>query len=71
MASRNGIGSTYLYSELFYSGQKLHKHFCSLRVRGTSLVTSSYIGELCNGLKFNCESGPFIVLILILRRVLS
>ena len=41
----------YLYSEIFYDGQKLHKYFSSLRVRGTSLLTCSYIGELRSGQK--------------------
>ena len=27
----------YLYSELFYGGQRLHEYFSSLRVKGTSL----------------------------------
>ena len=42
--------------------------FFSLRVRGMSLLTRSYIGELRNGRKFECENESFIVLIL---RVLS
>ena len=56
---------------IFYGGQKLHKYFCSLLVRGTSLLTCSYIGELRNERKLKCENEPFNVLILILRRVLS
>ena len=39
-------------------------------IRGTSLMSCSYIGELCNGEKFKCENKPFIVFILILKRVL-
>ena len=35
------------------------------------MLTCSCIGELRNGRKFKCENEPFIVLILILRRVLS
>ena len=64
-------GNKYLYSEIFYGVQKLHKCFGSLRVRGTSLLTCSYIGELRNGQKSICENEPFIVLTLVLRRVLS
>ena len=71
MASRKGIEPIYFYSEIFYGGQKLHKYFSSLRVRGTSLLTCSYIGELRNGRKFKCKNELFIVLFLILRRVLS
>ena len=40
-----------------------------LLLRGTSLLTCSYIGELRNGRKFKCENKPFIVFILILKRV--
>ena len=66
-------GHKYLYFKIFYGGQKLHKYLSSLRVRGTSLLTCSYIGELRNGRKSKCENEPFssIVLTLILRRVLS
>ena len=60
----------YLYSEIFYGSQKMHKYFCYLRVRGTSLLTCSYIDEVCNSRKFKCEHEPFIVLTLILIRVL-
>ena len=60
----------YLYSKIFLGGQKVHKHFSSLRVRDTSLLIGLYIGELRNGRKFKCENGPFIVFILILRGVL-
>ena len=49
-------GHKYLYSELSHGGQKLHKYFCTLRVRDTSLLTCSYIGELRNGQKFKCEN---------------
>ena len=59
----------YLYSEIFYGGQKLHEYFSSLRVRGTSLLTCSHSGELRNGRKFKCENKSFIVFILILGRV--
>ena len=31
MARRKGIPGTYLYSEIFYGGQKLYKYFCSSR----------------------------------------
>ena len=69
---RNGEqkGHKYLYSGIFYGGQKLHKYFCSLRVRGTSLLTCSYIGELRNGPKFKCKNEAFTVLIFIRNRVL-
>ena len=60
----------YLYFEIFYGGQKLHKCFSSLLIKDTSLLTCSYIGELRNGRKFKCENEPFIVFILILKRVL-
>ena len=60
----------YSYSEMFYGGQKLHKYLSYLWVRGTSLLTCSYIGELRNGRTFKCENKPFNVFILILRRVL-
>ena len=60
----------YLYFEMFYGGQKLHKYFRSLLIKDTSLLTCQYIGELPNGRKFKCENKPFIVFILILRRVL-
>ena len=62
---------THLCSEIFYGSQKLHTYFCSLRVRGTSLLIYSCIGELRNGRKFKYENKPFIVLIITLRRVLS
>ena len=52
----------YLYSEIFYGGQKLLRYFSSLRVRGTSSLTCSYIDELRNGRIFECENKPFIVL---------
>ena len=38
MASRKGIPGTYLYSEIFYGGQKLHKYFCSSRVLGRNEI---------------------------------
>ena len=59
----------YLYSKIFYAGQKLHKYFSFLLIRGTSLLTSSYIGEIRNGRKFKCEKKPFIAFTLSLRRV--
>ena len=66
MASRKSIN---IYIPSFsYGGQKLHKYFCYLWVRGTSLLACSYIGELHNGRKLKCEDEPFIVFILILRR---
>ena len=43
---------------------------CFMGVRGTSMLTCSYIVELHNGQSFKCENKPFIVFILILRRVL-
>ena len=59
MASRVEI---FIFRTIF-GGQKLHTYFSSLRVRGTSLLICSYIGELCNGRKFRCEIKPFIVFI--------
>ena len=35
-----------------------------LQIRGTSLLTCSYIGELRNGRKFKWENKPFIAFIL-------
>ena len=61
---------TYLYSEIFYGGQELYKYFSASRVRGTSLLACSYIGELRNSRIFKCENKPFIVFILILKRAL-
>ena len=48
----------YLYFEIFYSGQKLHKYFRSLLIKdNTSLLTCFYIiGELLYGRKFKCEN---------------
>ena len=48
----------------------MHKYFSFLLIKDASLLTCSYIGELRNGRKFKCENKPFIVVILILRRVL-
>ena len=59
----------YLYFEIFYGGQKLHKYFRSLLIRATSLLTCSYIGELQNVRKFKCENKS-ILFILVLRTVL-
>ena len=58
---RNGEqkGLKYLYSEIFYGGQKLHKYFCSLHIRGTSLLTCSYIGELRDDARVNPLSYLF------------
>ena len=41
---RNGEqnGHKYLYSEIFYGGQKLHKYFCTLRGRDTELTRTVY-----------------------------
>ena len=58
---------TYLYCKLFRGGEKLHKCFSSLLIRGTSLLTCSYIGGLRNGRKIKCENKPFIIYILILE----
>ena len=60
----------YLYFEIFYAGQKLHKYFRSLLIRDMPLLTCWYIGELRNGRKFKYENKPFIVFMLILGRVL-
>ena len=67
---RNGeqIEHKYLYSEIFNGDQKLHKHFSSSRIRGTSLMTCSFIGELRNGQEFKCENKPFIIFALILSK---
>ena len=66
---RNGKQKEQKYSEIFYGGQKLHKYFSSLSIRGTSLLTCLYIGDLRNGQKFKREKKLFIVFILILKRV--
>ena len=42
----------------------------NLLIKDKSLLTCYYIGGLRNGRKFKCEKTPFIVFILILRRVL-
>ena len=47
-------------AEIFYGDQKPHKYFSFLRIRGTSLLTCSYIGKLRNGRKFNCENEPLL-----------
>ena len=60
----------YLYSEIFCGDQKLHKYFSSLLIKDRSLLTCSYIGELRSDRKYQCENKPFIVVILILKRVL-
>ena len=60
----------FLYSEIFYGVQKLHKYSSSLRVRGASLLTCSFVGELSNSREIKCENKPFIVIILILKRLL-
>ena len=61
----------YLYFEIFYGGQKLHKYFRTFVIKDiTSLLTCSYIGKLRNGRKFKCENKRFIVFILVFRRVL-
>ena len=59
-----------MYFEIFYSGQKMHKYLKYFQVKGMSLLTCSYIGELRNGRKLKCENEPFIVFILNFRRVL-
>ena len=58
MGSRKSI-HIYLYLEIFYGGQNLHKYFRSLLIKDTSLLTCLYIGELHNGRKFKCENKPF------------
>ena len=58
----------YLHPNFFYGGQKLHKYFRSLLIKGTSLLACLYIGELRNGRKFKCENKPFVVFILILSK---
>ena len=70
MARRRSININTKYVEIIYGGQKMHKCFRSSLIRGTFLLTCSYIGELRNGQKFKCENKPFIVFILILRMVL-
>ena len=39
MARRKSIPGKYLYFEIFYGGQKLHKCFRSLLIKDTSLLT--------------------------------
>ena len=60
----------YSYFKICYGCQKLHKYFRSLLIKDTSLLTYPYIAELRNGREFKCENKPFILFILILRRVL-
>ena len=62
---RNGKqkAQKYLFSEIFYGGQKVHKYFSSLPIKDSSLLTCSYIGELRNDWKFKCDNKPFIVFI--------
>ena len=62
-------GHKYLYPEILYGSQKLHKYFSALLIRGTFLLICSYIVKLRNGRKFKCENRPFLVFILIPRRV--
>ena len=57
----------YLFFEICYACQKLHK-FHSLLIKDTPLLTWSYIDELRNGRKLKCENKPFIIFILILLR---
>ena len=68
MASRKSINTCIL--KYLWRSELHNKYFSSLWVRGTSLLTCSYIGEVRNGREFKCENKPFIVFILILRRVL-
>ena len=69
MASRKGINIFNLkYSMEVRDCMNI---FVLYGVRGTSLLTCWYIGELRNGRKLKCENELSIVLILILRRVLS
>ena len=67
MASRKGIN---IYIPEYYMAVRNFFLFFSW-VRGTFLLTCSYIGELRNSQKFKCENEPFIVLVLVLARVLS
>ena len=55
MASREE--KKYLYFEIFHGGKKLHTYFSYLLIRGTSLLTCSYIVELRNGRKFKCDTS--------------
>ena len=51
-----------LFSEIFYGGQKLPKYFSSLLIKGTSLLTCSYIGELRFDRKFRFGNKPFFII---------
>ena len=46
---------------------KFHREFSSLLIKDTSLLISSYIDELRNGRKFECDNKHFIVFVLIIR----
>ena len=65
MASRKGI---HIYIRIYFMAVRNCIFFFFLRVRGTSLLTFSYIGERRNDRKLKCENIPFIVLTLIVRR---
>ena len=67
MASRRA--EIFIFRNILWRSEP-EKYFSSLLIRDTSLLTCLYIGELHNALKFKCENKPFIVFILILRRVL-
>ena len=60
----------YLYFEIFYGGQILHKHVSFLLNKDTSLSTCSFNDELLNDRKLKCENEPFIVFTFILERAL-
>ena len=57
-------------SKYIMAVRKCITFFSSLLSKDTSLLTCSYIEELRNGRKFKYKNKPFIVLILISRRVL-
>ena len=62
------IKSVHIYIPKYFKA--VRNYFSSLLIRGTSLLTCSYIGELQNGRKLKCENEPLIVFILTLRSVL-
>ena len=68
MASRKRM-NIYI-PKYFIAVRNCIKYFRSLRVRGTSLLTCSYIGELRHGRKLNARMNPSS-LVLIPGRVLS
>ena len=54
MASRKGL-NIYIPKYFLAARNCVHTYFCFLGVRGTSLLTCSYIDELRHGRKIICE----------------